>query len=76
VNGVDPYLPGHGDVRFQVDHYDLDLQYKVADNHLEGRAHLRLTATQALPELVLDLHGLQVTSLRLTGASVGRWTHR
>ena len=76
MNGVDPYLPGHGDVRFQVDHYDLDLQYKVADNHLEGRAHLRLTATQALPELVLDLHGLQVTSLRLTGASVGRWTHR
>ena len=69
MNGVaDPYLPGHGDVRFQVEHYDLDLQYKVADNHLEGRAHLRLTATQALPEIVLDLHGLQVTSLRLTGA--------
>ena len=77
MNGVaDPYLPGHGDVRFQVEHYDLDLQYKVADNHLEGRAHLRLTATQALPEIVLDLHGLQVTSLRLTGAPVARWTHR
>ncbi len=74
--GVDPYLPGHGDARFQVEHYDLDLQYKVADNHLEGRAHLRLTATQALPEVVLDLHALQVTSLRLTGASVARWTHR
>ncbi len=77
MNGVvDPYLPSHGDVRFQVDHYDLDLQYKVSDNHLEGRAHLRLTALEALPELVLDLHGLQVTSLRVTGASVARWTHR
>ncbi|MFL6165242.1 MAG: M1 family metallopeptidase [Ornithinibacter sp.] len=76
MNGVDPYLPGHGDARFQVEHYDLDLQYKVADNHLEGRAHLRLTATQALPDLELDLHALQVTSLRLTGGSVARWTHR
>ena len=35
MNGADPYLPGHGDVRFHVEHYDLDLQYKVADNHLE-----------------------------------------
>ena len=38
MTGADPYLPGHGDVRFQVEHYDLDLQYKVADNHLEARA--------------------------------------
>ena len=37
VTGADPYLPGHGDVRYHVEHYDLDLQYKVADNHLEGQ---------------------------------------
>ena len=43
MNGVDPYLPGHGDSRFRVEHYDLDLQYKVADNHLEG-AHRWLPA--------------------------------
>ena len=24
--GADPYLPGHGDVRYQVEHYDLDLR--------------------------------------------------
>jgi aminopeptidase N len=76
VTGADPYLPGHGDVRYQVEHYDLDLQYKVADNHLEARAVLRLTALEPLPEVVLDLHGLQVTSLRVTGATVARWTHR
>ena len=49
MNGADPYLPGHGDVRFHVEHYDLDLQYKVNANHLEGRALLHLTATEALP---------------------------
>ena len=46
MTGADPYLPGHGDVRFQVEHYDLDLQYKVSDNHLEARAALRLRALE------------------------------
>ncbi|HYN67044.1 MAG TPA: M1 family metallopeptidase [Ornithinibacter sp.] len=73
---ADPYLPGHGDVRYHVDHYDLDLEYKVHSNHLEARALVRVTATQPLPELVLDLHALEVTSLRVTGAAVARWTHR
>ena len=76
MTGADPYLPGHGDPRFHVEHYDLDLQYKVNGNHLDAHAVLRLTALEELPDLVLDLHGLEVTSLRLTGASVARWTHR
>ena len=28
------YMPGHGDRRYAVRHYDLDLEYKVATNHL------------------------------------------
>ena len=76
MNGADPYLPGHGDVRFHVEHYDLDLQYKVSDNHLDARARVRVTALERLSEVVLDLYGLQVTSLRVTGATVARWTHR
>jgi len=76
VTGADPYLPGHGDVRYSVEHYDLDLQYRVHGNRLDARAELRLRATEVLPEVVLDLHGLEVTSLRVTGAAVARWTHR
>ncbi len=76
MTGADPYLPGHGDVRFQVEHYDLDLQYRVHSNHLDAKAHLRLTARELLPDLVLDLHSLEVTSLLVTGAAVARWTHR
>ena len=76
MTGPDTYLPDHGDVRFHVEHYGLDLQYKVADNHLDAHARVRLTALEPLTDLVLDLHGLQVTSLRVTGALVARWTHR
>ena len=76
MTGADPYLPGHGDVRFQVDHYDLHLDYRVHSNHLEAKALLQLTAVEQLADLTLDLHALEVTSLRVTGAAVARWTHR
>ena len=67
MTGADPYLPGHGDVRFQVEHYDLHLEYKVHSNHLEARARLLVTAVEQLADLALDLHALEVTSLRVTG---------
>ena len=73
---VDPYLPGHGDDRYAVEHYDLDLRYKPHGNHLEGHAVLRLRALTDLLDLELDLHGLTVTSLHLGGAQVARWSHR
>ena len=76
MTGADPYLPGHGDDRFGVEHYALTLRYRPAGNHLDGRAEIHLTATTDLPEAVFDLHGLEVTSLRTTGARVARWTHR
>ena len=76
MTGADPYLPGHGDVRFQVEHYDLNLEYRVHSNHLEAKALLRITAVEQLADLELDLHALEVTSLRVTGAAVARWTHR
>ena len=56
MTGADPYLPGHGDVRYHVEHYDLDLEYRVESNHLEagrGAAH----RDAGLAGLVLDLHG-------------------
>ena len=44
---ADPYVPGHGDPRYAVDHYDLDLTYKPAGNHLDGRAVLQVTTLEA-----------------------------
>ena len=34
MTGSDPYLPGHGDDRYQVEHYALDLRYKPLGNYL------------------------------------------
>jgi aminopeptidase N len=76
VSEADPYLPGHGDPRYAVEHYDLDLRYKPLGNHLEGRAVLRVRALTELPELLVDLHGLTVTALQVAGAQVARWSHR
>jgi aminopeptidase N len=65
LTGSDPYLPGHGDDRYGVEHYALDLRYKPLGNHLEGRAELSVRALVDLTDLVVDLHRL-----------VARWTHR
>jgi aminopeptidase N len=72
----DPYLPRHGDPRYAVDHYDLDLTYRVAGNRLQGRAFIHLTAREPLTSFELDLHALRITAFAVTGATVTRWTHR
>ncbi|GAA4414241.1 M1 family metallopeptidase [Fodinibacter luteus] len=76
MTGSDPYLPGHGDDRYEVEHYALDLRYKPLGNHLEGRAELSVRAVVDLPDLVVDLHRLEVRSLKVEGARVARWSHR
>jgi aminopeptidase N len=76
MTGADPYLPGHGDDRYSVEHYALDLRYKPVGNHLEGRAELSVRALVDLTDLVVDLHRLEVRSLRVEGARIARWSHR
>jgi aminopeptidase N len=76
VTGTDPYLPGHGDARYAVEHYDLDLAYKPSGNHLEGTAVLRLRALEPLDVLELDLYRLRVRDVRVEGAKLKAWTHR
>ena len=38
----DPYIPRHGNAGYAVQHYDLELDYRVASNRLAGRAQLTL----------------------------------
>jgi len=70
MGDADSYLPGHGDVSFDVKHYDLELTYKVEGNHLEGRARVSCRARTELHELELDLHGLKVAKVTLDGRRV------
>ncbi|MFT4294714.1 MAG: M1 family metallopeptidase [Micropruina sp.] len=72
---ADPYVPGHGNRRYAVRSYRLDLDYKVATNHLSGRAVLEVEAVEELDQVALDLYGLNVSRVRVDGRQA-RYTHR
>ncbi|GAA2511567.1 M1 family metallopeptidase [Pilimelia columellifera subsp. columellifera] len=57
---ADPYLPGHGNGGYRVQHYDLALEYRVSSGRLSGRARITAVAEQALVGLSLDLGGFRV----------------
>lgn len=63
----DPYLHGHGDTRYRVSHYELDLTYKVATNRLDERAQLHVEIVEATPRIDVDLRGLHVGKVLLDG---------
>lgn len=73
---ADPYLPGHGDPAYTVDHYDVDLDYAVVGNRLAAIATLTIRAlVDELESLTLDLHGrLKVLGVHVEGGA--RYTHR
>jgi aminopeptidase len=52
---TDPYLPHHGDLSFDVAHYDLQLDYRPTTNALEGKAVLSVVLAQATRSIALDL---------------------
>jgi aminopeptidase N len=64
---TDPYLPEHGNGGYRVEHYDLDLSYRVGPNRLTARAVLTATAEQSLSRFSLDLTGLRVSRVLVDG---------
>lgn len=72
----DPYAFGHGSPSYQVEHYDLELDYRVRTNRLTGTARLRVRTLAPVRELVLDLGSLAVHEVAVTGATVVRHRHR
>ncbi|WP_323961650.1 M1 family peptidase [Arthrobacter sp. JZ12] len=71
---VDPYAPRHGSWDYSVSSYDIELEYRVASNRLEGRAVLTGEVSGApsdkLRTLVLNLDGLRVARAVLNGERV------
>ncbi|WP_196250832.1 M1 family metallopeptidase [Cellulomonas sp. JZ18] len=76
TSSSDPYATGHGDPAFHVAHYDLDLTYRVAPNRLRGTATLDVEVLAPTRALVLDLVGLAVERVEVTGAPLVRHDHR
>ena len=70
TSGADPYVPGHGDLDYDVTHYDLNLAYDVETNRLEGTARVECVAREETDEITLDLHALDVSKVTLDGRPV------
>lgn len=73
--GTDDYVPGHGDASYDVEHYELVLDYKVTGNRLSGEATLTCRALQPVSRVELDLHSLKVARVHVDG-SVAKYAHR
>ncbi|WP_110181409.1 M1 family metallopeptidase [Nocardioides solisilvae] len=70
----DPYFPLAGNGGYDVEHYDLALDYTPPapepaplTGQLRGVARIKLVATQALRRFNLDLRGLEATSVTVDG---------
>ncbi|ORM26869.1 peptidase M1 [Williamsia sp. 1135] len=76
-DGIDPYLPGNGNLGYHVSRYDLDLEYKVSTNRLAGTAVITATTVSTLGRLSLDLsNSLKVDRVTVNGEKVRRFSHR
>ena len=73
---TDPYVPGHGDSTYAVRHYDLELDYRLEGNRLDGRATITATASETLDVFALDLAFLDVTRLMGDGRRPASYRHR
>ncbi|WP_306232897.1 M1 family metallopeptidase [Agrococcus beijingensis] len=67
---VDPYTPAAGDARWSATHYDLDVDYRMATNRLDGVARITGRAHVDLSAIELDLVGLRASRVTLDGVRV------
>ncbi|MFK5647803.1 M1 family metallopeptidase [Ornithinimicrobium sp. LYQ121] len=72
MTGADPYVPGHGDLRYEVVHHDLTLTYALPSNRLEGEAVLLCRAAVQLSQVRLDLQ-LKPSKVTVSGRPVRRF---
>ncbi|MBM7368073.1 M1 family metallopeptidase [Gordonia hydrophobica] len=73
---LDPYLPGSGNLGYRVSRYDLDLEYRVNSNRLNGTVVVTASSYQPLDRFSLDLaSGMRVERVMINGRRV-RYRHR
>jgi len=67
----DPYWPEIGNGGYDVQHYDLTINYNPVANAMVSRAAIAIRATQALSEFSLDLHGFPDATVTIDGVAAG-----
>jgi aminopeptidase N len=73
--GADAYVSGHGDLRYDVASYLLELVYRVDDNRLTGRATVVCRVVEDTERIALDLHRLSVSKVTVDGARPAKYSH-
>lgn len=63
------YLPTSGNAGYEVSHYALELDYRVANNRLAGTATITATATADLSRFSLDFAGLVTSRVSVNGVA-------
>jgi len=61
------YLPAHGSDGYRVQHYDLELEYRVSSGRLGGRARITASSDQILVAVSLDLGAFKVDRVLVNG---------
>lgn len=73
--GEDRYVPGHGDLTFDVSNYEIVLEYKPESNSLSGRTTITAEALEDLDRLELDLYHLRASKVTVNGSPVAKYSH-
>ncbi|MDO9397600.1 MAG: M1 family metallopeptidase [Herbiconiux sp.] len=66
-SGGDDYIPTSGNGGYSVEHYALELDYRVVTNRMQGTAVIRAHSTQELSRFSLDFAGLSVMKVTVDG---------
>ena len=64
---IDPFFPTHGNNGINVVHYDLDLDIRPGTGRIDAEAKLLIFAEKRLERFSLDLHGLNVSRVKVNG---------
>ncbi|MEK7953908.1 LamG-like jellyroll fold domain-containing protein [Luteolibacter soli] len=67
----DPYLPTLGNGGYDVQHYDLTINYNPVANTMVSEADLTIRATKGLSEFSLDLRGFPGATAKIDGIPAG-----
>ncbi|MBC7633193.1 M1 family metallopeptidase [Aeromicrobium sp.] len=70
------YVPGHGDLAYDVISYELDLTYVLEGNRLSGKATIVVEAREHLERVELDLFGLRVSKITVDRAQPAKHSRR
>lgn len=65
----DPYYPTDGNGGYDARAYDVSVRFDPESGRLDGDATITARATNALSRFNLDLHGLDVSSVEVDGAT-------